>query len=107
MNILKLLVYLKFLLFATANITLLFTICYKTILFQMVMDGKGVLCINRSAYTHQTSSDFNMVALQDVIKVFFPAATLSECIEVFQNVLNVTVYKANWWEPKDVFSIYS
>lgn len=65
----------------------------------MVMDGKGILCINRTAYTHQSSSDyFNMVALQDVIKDFFPAATLSECIEVFQNVLNVTVYKANWWE---------
>lgn len=60
------------------------------------MDGKAVLCINRTAYTHQNASDFNMVAIQDVIRDFFPAATLTECVEVFQNVLTVTVYKANW-----------
>lgn len=63
---------------------------------KLVVDGKAVLCINRTAYTHQNPSDYNMVAIQDVIKDFFPAATLTECIEVFQNVLTVTVYKANW-----------
>ncbi|XP_066978654.1 uncharacterized protein [Macrobrachium rosenbergii] len=63
---------------------------------KVMMDGKGVLCINRNAYSHQNASDFNMVAIQDIIKDFFPAATLNECIEVFQNVLTVTVYKANW-----------
>ncbi|XP_063842567.1 uncharacterized protein LOC135090124 isoform X1 [Scylla paramamosain] len=73
---------------------------------KMVMDGKGVLCINRTAYTHQSASDFNMVALQDVIKDFFPAATLSECIEVFQNVLNVTVYKANWHQVNTLMNAW-
>lgn len=63
---------------------------------KVMMDGKAVLCINRTAYTHQNASDFNMVAIQDVIRDFFPAATLTECVEVFQNVLTVTVYKANW-----------
>ncbi|XP_068204354.1 uncharacterized protein [Palaemon carinicauda] len=63
---------------------------------KVMMDDKGVLCINRTAYSHQSASDFNMVAIQDIIKDFFPAATLNECIEVFQNVLTVTVYKANW-----------
>lgn len=61
-----------------------------------MVDGKGVLCINRTAYTHQSASDFNMVAIQDVIKDFIPSASITECIEVFQNVLQVVVYKANW-----------
>ncbi|XP_042203821.1 uncharacterized protein LOC121853626 isoform X2 [Homarus americanus] len=73
---------------------------------KMVMDGKGVLCINRTAYTHQNSTDFNMVAIQDVIKDFFPAATLTECIEVFQNVLTVTVYKANWHQVNTLMSAW-
>ncbi|XP_045612319.1 uncharacterized protein [Procambarus clarkii] len=73
---------------------------------KMVMDGKGVLCINRTAYTHQSTSDFNMVAIQDVIKDFFPAATLTECIEVFQNVLTVTVYKANWHQVNTLMNAW-
>ncbi|KAK7077330.1 hypothetical protein SK128_003766 [Halocaridina rubra] len=63
---------------------------------RVLMDGKHVICINRTPYAHQSSSDFNMVAIQDIIKDFFPAATITECIEVFQDVLSVTVYKANW-----------
>ena len=62
----------------------------------MNIDNKGVLCINHSSYKHQSSDDYNMVALQDVIKDFIPTKILSECIEIFQNLLNITVYKANW-----------
>lgn len=63
---------------------------------KMNIDNKGVLCINHSSYKHQSSGDYNMVALQDVIKDFIPTKRLSECIEIFQNLLNITVYKANW-----------
>ncbi|KAG0723876.1 hypothetical protein GWK47_005359 [Chionoecetes opilio] len=73
---------------------------------KMMMDAKAILCINRTAYTHTSASDYNMVALQDVIKDFFPAATLSECIEVFQNVLNVTVYKANWHQVNTLMNAW-
>ena len=61
-----------------------------------MIDGKPVLCINKSAYVHQSNSDFSMVSLQDVIKDFFPNGSLPSFIDVFQNVLNVAVYKANW-----------
>jgi len=63
---------------------------------KMNIDNKGVLCINHSSYKHQSTGDYNMVALQDVIKDFIPTKNLSECIEIFQNLLNITVYKANW-----------
>ena len=60
----------------------------------MMIDNRPVLCINHQAYSYR---EVNMIAVQDVINDFFPTATLSEAIEVFQNVLSVTVYRANWY----------
>ncbi|KAK4290001.1 hypothetical protein Pmani_037068 [Petrolisthes manimaculis] len=73
---------------------------------KLMVDGKAVLCINRSAYTHQSTSDFNMVAIQDVIKDFIPSASIAECIEVFQNVLQVIVYKANWHQVNTLMNAW-
>ncbi|XP_076036741.1 uncharacterized protein LOC143022423 isoform X3 [Oratosquilla oratoria] len=64
---------------------------------KVLIDGKGLICINHTAYSH---GDVSMVALQDVVKDFIPSSSLSECIEVFQNVLTVVVYKANWHQVK-------
>ena len=59
-----------------------------------MIDGKQVLCINYIAYAFTTED--NMVAIQDIIREFSLATTLTECTEVFSNVLSVTVFKANW-----------